>query len=205
MSPQNSPKILLIDSNVFFAKRLTDAMKQEGMEVTHSTQAAYALTMLEWDAPSAILCATNLREMNAFDLPRIVHGDTKTASIPIVVGMIGDPVASGVVGSVARPGSNITGSSFFSPELFAKRLELLKEAMPQLTRVATLLNPENPVYGLIGHGAIAAGRPREQMARNLGLHLQQFEVRATNELEGAFENMQRQGAQAVSVVDIYGE
>ena len=75
MSPQTSPKILLIDSNVFFAKRLTDAMKQEGMEVTHSTQAAYALTMLEWDAPSAILCATNLREMNAFDLPRIVHAD----------------------------------------------------------------------------------------------------------------------------------
>jgi CheY-like chemotaxis protein len=84
MSPQGSAKILLIDSNVFFAKRLSEALKQEGMEVTHSTQAAYALTMLEWDAPSAILCATNLREMNAFDLPRIVHGDTKTAHIPIV-------------------------------------------------------------------------------------------------------------------------
>src|SRR5437660_12563534 len=84
MSSQGTPTILLIDSNVFFAKRLTDALRQEGMEVTHSTQAAYALTMLEWDAPSAILCATNLREMNAFDLPRIVHGDTKTASIPIV-------------------------------------------------------------------------------------------------------------------------
>jgi DNA-binding response OmpR family regulator len=84
MSSQFTPKILLIDSNVFFAKRLSEAMKQEGMEVTHSSQAAYALTMLEWDAPSAILCATNLREMNAFDLPRIVHGDTKTAHIPIV-------------------------------------------------------------------------------------------------------------------------
>lgn len=84
MSPLAAPKILLIDSNVFFAKRLGDALKQEGMDVTHSTQAAYALTMLEWDAPSAILCATNLREMNALDLPRIVHGDSKTAHIPIV-------------------------------------------------------------------------------------------------------------------------
>jgi len=77
-------KLLLIDSNVFFAKRLGEALKQEGMEVTHSTQAAYALTMLEWDTPAAILCATNLREMNALDLPRIVHGDQKTAHIPII-------------------------------------------------------------------------------------------------------------------------
>ena len=81
---ESSAKLLLIDSNVFFAKRLTDALKQEGMEVTHSTQAAYALTMLEWDTPSAILCATNLREMSALDLPRIVHGDQKTSHIPII-------------------------------------------------------------------------------------------------------------------------
>ncbi|MGH9670873.1 MAG: hypothetical protein ACRD3A_12280, partial [Terriglobales bacterium] len=58
-------KILLIDSNVFFAKRLGDALKHEGFEVVHSTQSAYALTMVEWDTPAAILCATNLREMGA--------------------------------------------------------------------------------------------------------------------------------------------
>jgi putative ABC transport system substrate-binding protein len=118
-----------------------------------------------------------------------------TESIPIVVAIIGDPVASGVVGSVARPGGNITGSSFFSPELDGKRLELLKEAMPQLTRVAVLLNSDNPVY------AGPTWNVTEQMARSLDLHLQRFGVRATNELEGAFENMQGQGAQAVSVLD----
>ncbi|MFL6436333.1 MAG: DUF4388 domain-containing protein [Terriglobales bacterium] len=84
MNTVASGRILLIDSNVFFAKRLTEALKQEGMEVTHSTQAAYALTMLEWDTPAAILCATNLREMSAFDLPRIVHSDHKTSHIPII-------------------------------------------------------------------------------------------------------------------------
>jgi CheY-like chemotaxis protein len=84
MNADGTAKLLLIDSNVFFAKRLSDALKQEGMEVTHSTQAAYALTMLEWDTPSAILCATNLREMSAFDLPRIVHSDQKTSHIPII-------------------------------------------------------------------------------------------------------------------------
>jgi ActR/RegA family two-component response regulator len=55
------PKILLIDSNVYFAKRMGDALKQQGFEVVPSVQAAYALTMLEWNAPAAILCATNLR------------------------------------------------------------------------------------------------------------------------------------------------
>lgn len=84
MSPHESPKILLIDSNVFFAKRLGEALKQEGMDVTHSTQSAYALTMLEWNTPAAILCATNLREIGAFDLPRIIHADQKTAQIPII-------------------------------------------------------------------------------------------------------------------------
>jgi DNA-binding response OmpR family regulator len=82
------PKLLLIDSNVFFAKRLGDALKGEGFDVTHCTQSAYALTMLEWNTPSAILCATNLREMGAFEIPKILHGDIKTAHIPIIA--VGD-------------------------------------------------------------------------------------------------------------------
>jgi CheY-like chemotaxis protein len=83
-SAASVPKILIIDSNVFFAKRLSDALKLEGFEVVHSTQSAYALTMLEWNPPTAILCATNLREMSAFELPKILHGDMKTAHIPIL-------------------------------------------------------------------------------------------------------------------------
>lgn len=77
-------RILLVDSNVFFARRLTDALKAHGFGVIHTTQATYALTMLEWDAPTAILCATNLREMSVFDLPRILHNDAATTNIPII-------------------------------------------------------------------------------------------------------------------------
>jgi CheY-like chemotaxis protein len=84
MNAVASEKLLVIDSNVFFVKRLTDALKLEGFEVLHSTQAAYALTMLEYSPPSAILCATNLRELSAFDLPRLVHADSKTVNIPIL-------------------------------------------------------------------------------------------------------------------------
>jgi CheY-like chemotaxis protein len=79
-----TPKILVIDSNMFFVKRLSDALKNDGFEVVHCTHAAYALTMLEWNPPTAILCSTNLRELGAFELPRIVHGDMKTAAIPIL-------------------------------------------------------------------------------------------------------------------------
>jgi CheY-like chemotaxis protein len=80
----NLPKILLIDSNVYFSKRLTDALQQQGFEVVPSTQAAYALTMLEWNAPTAILCATNLRDMGALEMAPILHADPKTANIPLI-------------------------------------------------------------------------------------------------------------------------
>jgi len=79
-----SAKILVIDSNVFFAKRLMDALKHEGFDTVHSTQATYALTMLEWNPPTAIVCSTSMREMNAYDLPKILHSDLKTAHIPIL-------------------------------------------------------------------------------------------------------------------------
>jgi DNA-binding response OmpR family regulator len=77
-------KILLIDANVFLARRITDALKLEGFEVVHTTQSGYALTMLEYDTPSAILCSTNLREISAHDLPPIIHADPKTAHIPVI-------------------------------------------------------------------------------------------------------------------------
>lgn len=83
-APASLPRILLIDSNVYFSKRLGEALKQQGFEVVPSTQAAYALTMLEWNAPTAILCATNLREMGALEMAPILRADPKTAHIPLI-------------------------------------------------------------------------------------------------------------------------
>jgi DNA-binding response OmpR family regulator len=85
------PKILLIDSNVYFCRKLSAALKSEGFEVLTSSQGAYALTMLEWNRPAAVLCATNLREMGAYEIAPILHADAKTAMIPIIaVGNGGD-------------------------------------------------------------------------------------------------------------------
>jgi CheY-like chemotaxis protein len=77
-------KILLIDSNVYFAKRLSDALKREGFEVSCNTQAAHALTAIEYDAPTAIVCATNMREMDALDIARIIRADAKNTALPII-------------------------------------------------------------------------------------------------------------------------
>src|SRR6202163_3333135 len=81
-------KILLIDSNVYFSKRLGDALRKEGFEVISATQAVFALTTLEYDTPAAILCATNMREMGALEIANIVHADPRNAALPIIA--IGD-------------------------------------------------------------------------------------------------------------------
>src|ERR1700736_2739558 len=88
MVPGKPGKMLLIDSNVLFAKRLGDALKREGLEVSVSTQAAFALTTLEYDTPSAIICATKMREMGALEMARIIRVDARNASLPIIA--IGD-------------------------------------------------------------------------------------------------------------------
>jgi CheY-like chemotaxis protein len=92
MNPSASrPRIVLIDSNVYFSKRIGDALKQQGFDVIPCTQGAYALTMLEWNAPTAILCATNLREMGALEMGPILRADPNTATIPLIaVGGGGD-------------------------------------------------------------------------------------------------------------------
>lgn len=92
MNPSASrPRVLLIDSNVYFSKRVGEALKQQGFDVVPCSQGSYALTMLEWNAPAAILCATNLREMGALEMAPILRRDPKTATIPLIaVGNDGD-------------------------------------------------------------------------------------------------------------------
>src|SRR5215813_9828763 len=77
-------KILLIDTNVYFSKRLSDALKREGFLVTTSTQPSFALTTLEYDPPAAIVCSNNMREMGALDIARLIRADAKNAALPIV-------------------------------------------------------------------------------------------------------------------------
>jgi DNA-binding response OmpR family regulator len=79
-----APRVLLIDSNVYFVKRMTDALVKEGFQVFHHPEASYALTMIEWNPPDIILCATELREMGAFEIVPVLRSDPKTANTPLL-------------------------------------------------------------------------------------------------------------------------
>ena len=113
-----------------------------------------------------------------------------TTTIPVVMLGQGDPVGTGLVDSLPHPGGNITGLSNISPELGGKRVELLKEIVPGLSRVAVLANSANPVITV-------AVRETEAAARLMGLSVQALDVRAPDELQGAFAAMRRGNAQAL--------
>jgi putative ABC transport system substrate-binding protein len=117
-----------------------------------------------------------------------------TATVPIVMTVSGDAVATGLVQSIARPGANITGLTYFFPELNAKRLELLKEAVPRISRVGVLLNPGNPANGPVLKAMEAA-------AASLGLELHQFEVSGPDEFASAFSAMAEIRVEAVEIID----
>ena len=104
----------------------------------------------------------------------------------------GDPVAFGFVASLARPGGNVTGSSNFSPELSAKRIELLKEILPRTQRIGVLFNPDNSV----NERNLPA---MEQTAKSLKVGLQRFEVRGADEFKNAFSAMSKQRVDAVAL------
>ena len=116
-----------------------------------------------------------------------------THTIPIVMLGVYDPVGAGLVASLARPGSNITGVSTLGLELAGKRLELLKETVPQLGRVAVLANPAAPPHTVFLENLTV-------VSQELGLQLQVLEVRSPDELDRAFTTLTQAGAQALFVL-----
>src|SRR5258708_1441228 len=113
-----------------------------------------------------------------------------TQTTPIVFVAMGDPIASGVVPSLARPGANLTGTTRMLPEMSAKHVELLKEAVPSLTKLAVLWNPTNSSHQ-------PALRAVHATARSLSLQFQPLEVRAAAELDGTFDMIVRERADGV--------
>jgi putative tryptophan/tyrosine transport system substrate-binding protein len=124
--------------------------------------------------------------------PPVVAAKQATAVIPIVSAVMGDPVGTGLVISLARPGGNVTGLSVLAPDLAGKRLELLREVVPGVHRLALLANISNPIATLeMGEVQMAA--------RTLGLDLIALEIRRTEDIAPAFETLKGR-AQALYVV-----
>jgi len=154
--------------NVVFERRFADG-KQERLAAL-----AVELVKLKVDI---IVTGSN---------PVIAAVRQATATIPIVMAVSRDPVGSGFIASLARPGGNITGlANDPAPEIIGKNLELLKEVVPRVSRVAFLWNP-------VPKGAVLYKNAVESAARNLGVTFQSVEVRGENEFEAAFAAMVRE-------------
>jgi len=116
-----------------------------------------------------------------------------TRTIPIIMSLVNDPVGSGLVASLARPGGNVTGLTIMSPDLVGKQLELLKEVVPRVSLVALLRHPDNPA-------SAAQLREAEAAAQALGVRLQTLAARSPEEIDGAFAAMTKERAGALLVI-----
>jgi putative tryptophan/tyrosine transport system substrate-binding protein len=137
-------------------------------------------------------------ELVWLNVDAIVAGETEairaakqsTSTIPIIMAVTADPVGSGFVASLARPGGNITGLTSLSPDLSGKRLELLKETVPSLTRIAVLWNSGNP-------DNTAQLKETESAAKVLGVQLQSVGVRNSNDFDEAFSAIKKRRTSAL--------
>jgi putative ABC transport system substrate-binding protein len=126
--------------------------------------------------------------------PAIRAAMQATSKVPVVMALAADPVGTGLVSNLARPGGNVTGVSLMLADLSSKRVQLLKDALPKITRVAVLWNPD-----IAWHKVMLT--EVETAARSLGLHLLVVPVEGPGELEGAFSTMARGRVDAVFLGD----
>jgi putative ABC transport system substrate-binding protein len=144
-------------------------------------------------ALAAELARLNLDVIVAMTVPAIKAAKEATRTIPIIMAAVVDPVATGLVANLARPGQNVTGLAMMAPELTGKQLEILKEIVPKLSRVALLWNPANP-------GNAPQLRAAREAARVLGVRFQFLEARSPSAIDAAFGVMTRERAEGVIVL-----
>ena len=176
-----------------FRQGLRDAGYAEGRDVVIEWRPAYG----DYARIPGLVADLVQRKVDVIVVSSTVAAQavkSATSTIPIVMSTVGDPVGSGLVASLARPGGNVTGLSQLLAELTAKRLQLLKEAIPRLTRVAVLWNPDTPFHAKAIEDLKAA-------APSLSIELKFVGVRTPEEIGPAFSAVSRARAQALYVLD----
>lgn len=142
---------------------------------------------------AAEMVRLNVNVMIVAGEPMIAAAKQATSTIPIVMASVGDPVGRGFVASLARPGGNITGVSNLAVDLTGKWLELLKEAVPGLTRMAMLRNPANPSHAVFW-------REAQEVARVRGLQVLDAQAKTVEDIEPAFVAMAKERPGALIVL-----
>lgn len=183
---------LLVES---FQQGLRDLGYIEGQNITVEYRWTDVLSAdpRQLDVLAAELVRLRVDVLVASITPVIEAARRATTAIPIVMANAADPVASGFVVSLARPGGNVTGMSRLLPEMIGKELELLKRAVPGASRIGVLANPDNRLH------AHMLGQARQE-APALGLELEVAEASAPNRLEAALEALARKRVGAVLVL-----
>ena len=188
---QKITRIGIIDDSPIwnaFRKALRDLGYVEGENIAFEYRYAGGLPdRLAWVAAELARLPVDL--FATFGTPASQAAKEATRTIPIVMMNIGDPVGAGLVASLARPGGNITGNSLLGPDIAGKRLQILKEVIPSLSRPAFLWNPDNA-----SHPAQLA--ELQVAAQTLGMKLFPVAVRSSDEFDGAFTAMTTERADA---------
>ncbi len=187
-SPTNSPHILEA-----FRQQLRELGYVEGQNIVIEYRWAEGRAERLPDL-AAELVGLKVDVIVAGGTPAPLAAKRASRTIPIVMAAAGDPVGTGLVASLAKPGGNVTGTSDHSPELTGKRLQLTKEIIPRLSRAAVLWNAANPIAALVASET-------EIAARTLGVQVQSLEVRGPDDFENALPAAISGGADTLFVVD----
>jgi len=194
------PRVGLVLASTRASKHLLEAFRQALRELGH-VEGQTILLEIRWAEERVERLAELVVELVGLKVdvlvtlstPVSVAAKNTTQTIPIVM-MATDPVGLGLIGSLSRPGGNVTGLSYLAEEIIAKRLQLLKELVPGLARVGVLKNPMDP-------GDRAIWKETEVAAQRLGVALEALEVRGPADFETAFATAKERNAQALLTLD----
>jgi ABC-type uncharacterized transport system substrate-binding protein len=173
-----------------------EGLRELGYEEGHNLIIEFRWAEGKYDRFPALiaeLLAANVDVLVTAGTPATLAIKKATSTVPLIFIAVGDPVGTGVVPSLARPGGNITGLSSIAPDLEGKRLGLLREVVPQLSHVAFFLNPANPFHTGSMRQALVA-------AQSLGIKLQPLEVRKSEDLDSAFATVAKQKPDALLIL-----
>jgi putative tryptophan/tyrosine transport system substrate-binding protein len=143
---------------------------------------------------AAELVKLNVDVLVAHSTPGARAAKQATSTIPIVVAVVADPVDVGLVTSLARPGGNLTGLTFFLAEICAKRVALIREAIPTLTRVAVIVNPANPSHPIVLE-------IMQRTAGALGVELVPVEIKSRDDIAAAISGVAARPASALVTIE----
>ena len=190
--PTKIPRIGIIDDDPIwepFRQAFRDAGYVEGKTIAFEYRRGDG-DAIRLSAAAADLVRLPVDVIATYGTPPSRAAKAATATIPIVMMLVGDPVRAGLVQSLAHPGGNVTGNTIISPDLGPKRLQLVKEIIPSAARVALLWNPDN-VSNVVILDQMRTAAP------DVGLAFTAVEARSTNDFEGAFAVLVRERPDAV--------